>query len=64
MNISIYISNSCFILLILPMYISVLLHVSAAVQVSPQAAYRRHSFLVADLLQRPDIGDLYGYILA
>ena len=46
------------------MYISLLLHVSVAVQVWPQAAFRRHSFLVADLRQRPDIGDLYGYIIA
>ena len=46
------------------MYISILLHVSVAVQVWPQAAFRRHPFLVADLPQRPDIGDLYGYILA
>ena len=46
------------------MYISILLHVSVAVQVWPQAAFRRHPFLVADLRQRPDIGDLYGYILA
>ena len=52
-------SNSCFILLILPMYISILLHVSVAVQVWPQAAFRRYPFLVAELPQRPDIGDLY-----
>ena len=60
----IYTSNCCFILLIIPMYISILLHVSAAMQVLPQAAFRRHSFLVADLPQRPDIGDLYAYIIA
>ena len=59
-----FMSNSCFILLILPMYISILLHVSVAVQVWPQAAFRRHPFLVADLPQQPDIGNLYGYILA
>ena len=46
------------------MYISILLNVSVAVQVWPQAAFRRHPFLVADLPQRPDIGDLYGCILA
>ena len=41
------------------MYISILLHVMVAVQVWPQAAFCRHPFLVADLPQRPDIGDLY-----
>ena len=46
------------------MYISILLHVSVAVQVWPQGAFRRYPFQVADLPQRPDIGDLYGYILA
>ena len=51
-------------LLIIPMYISILLHVSVAVQVWPQAAFCRHPFLVADLPQRPDIGDSYGYRLA
>ena len=55
---------NCSILLIIPMYICILLHVSVAVQVWPQAAFRRHPFLVADLHQRPDIGDLYGYIIA
>ena len=45
------------------MYISILLHVSVAVQVWPQAAFRRHPLLVADLPQQPDIGDLYGYII-
>ena len=59
MNISIYISNSCSILLIMPMFISILLHVSVAVEVWPQATVRRHPFLVSDLPQRPDIGDLY-----
>ena len=39
-------------------YISILLHVSVAVQVWPQAAFHWHPFLVADLRQRPDIGDL------
>ena len=37
---------------------------AAAVQVWPQAAFRRHPFLVADLPQQPDIEDLYGYIIA
>ena len=46
------------------MYICILLHVSVAVQVWPQAAFRRHLFLVDDLYQWPDIGDLYGYINA
>ncbi len=41
------------------MYISILLHLSVAVQVWPQAAFRQHPFLVADLPQQPDIGDLY-----
>ena len=53
-----------FILLIIPMYICILSHVSVAVQVWPQATFRRHPFLVADLLPWPDIGDLYGYIIA
>ena len=48
----------------LPMYISILLHLSVAVQVWPQAAFRQHPFLVADLPQQPDIGDLYRYIFA
>ncbi len=47
-----------------PMYISILLHLSVAVQVWPQAAFRQHPFLVADLPQQPDIGDLYRYIFA
>ncbi len=46
------------------MYISILLHLSVAVQVWPQAAFRQHPFLVADLPQQPDIGDLYRYIFA
>ncbi len=29
-----------------------------------QAAFRQHPFLVADLPQQPDIGDLYRYIFA
>ena len=37
---------------------------SVAVQVWSQAAFRQHPFLVADLPWRPDIGDLYRYILA
>ena len=37
---------------------------SVAVQVWPEAAFRQHPFLVADLPWRPDIGDLYSYILA
>ncbi len=43
------------------MYISILLHLGVAVQVWPQAAFRQHPFLVADLYlpQQPDIGDLY-----
>ncbi len=45
---------------------SILLHLSVAVQVWPQAAFRQHPFLVADLRvpQQPDIGDLYRYIFA
>ncbi len=46
------------------MYISILLHLSVAVQVWPQAAFRQYPFLVADLPQQPDIGDLYRYIFA
>ncbi len=38
------------------------MHLSVAVQVWPQAAFRQHPFLVADLPQQPDIGDLYRYI--
>ncbi len=40
------------------------MHLSVAVQVWPQAAFRQHPFLVADLPQQPDIGDLYRYIFA
>ncbi len=32
--------------------------------VAYQAAFRQHPFLVADLPQQPDIGDLYRYIFA
>ncbi len=35
------------------------MHLSVAVQVWPQAAVRQHPFLIADLAQQPDIGDLY-----
>ncbi len=40
------------------------MHLSVAVQVWPQAAFRQHPFPVADLPQQPDIGDLYRYIFA
>ena len=59
-----FISNSWFLSYSWPMYISILLHLSVAVQVWPQAAFRQHPFLVADLPQQPDIGDLYRYIFA
>ncbi len=40
------------------------MHLSVAVQVWPQAAFRQHPFLVAYLPQQPDIEDLIRYIFA